>query len=152
MRGKGMPILVNDTSKVLEIKVLEGVSSMFDNPEKYKHLIKSRNTSAGDGGVGSVREVKYYKSITSSDEFNKAVKVYTIVLESYIVAIAGGNTGEDTKMFVDSTVVNLNLQTIRIVDQFIGFYDDVVMGWMHGVVLGTSKDEGNNAMKRSSSK
>jgi len=122
----------------------------FDNPQKYKHFIKSCNMSAGDGGVGSVREVAVvsglpaststerleilddenhilsfrvvggehrlnnYKSVTSVNEFNKEGKVYAIVLESYIVDIPGGNTGEDTKMFVD-TVVKLNLQKLAVV-------------------------------------
>ncbi|XP_022977113.1 abscisic acid receptor PYL2-like isoform X1 [Cucurbita maxima] len=119
----------------------------FDNPQKYKHFIKSCKMSAGDGGVGSIREVTVvsglpaststerleilddekhilsfkvvggehrlnnYRSVTSVNEFNKDGKVYTIVLESYIVDIPEGNTGEDTKMFVD-TVIKLNLQKL----------------------------------------
>ncbi|KAG6739462.1 hypothetical protein POTOM_057059 [Populus tomentosa] len=122
----------------------------FDNPQKYKHFIKSCNMSAGDGGVGSVREVTVvsglpaststerleilddenhilsfrvvggehrlnnYKSVTSVNELNKEGKVYAIVLESYIVDIPEGNTGEDTKMFVD-TVVKSNLQKLAAV-------------------------------------
>jgi abscisic acid receptor (PYR/PYL family) len=106
--------------------------------------------SAGDGGVGSIREVTVvsgipaststerleilddenhilsfrvvggehrlnnYKSVTSVNEFNKEDKVYTIVLESYIVDIPDGNTVEDTEMFVD-TVVKLNLQKLAVV-------------------------------------
>jgi abscisic acid receptor (PYR/PYL family) len=42
---------------------------------------------------------------------NKEGKVYTIVLESYIVEIPEGNTAEDTKMFAD-TVVKLNLRKL----------------------------------------
>ncbi|KAK6273879.1 hypothetical protein POUND7_010962 [Theobroma cacao] len=121
----------------------------FENPQKYKHFIKSCNMS-GDGSVGSIREVtvvsgipaststerleilddekhilsfrvvggehrlRNYKSVTSVNEFHKGGKVYTIVLESYIVDIPDGNTGEDTKMFVD-TVVKLNLQKLGVV-------------------------------------
>ncbi|KAG6608383.1 abscisic acid receptor PYL2 [Cucurbita pepo subsp. pepo] len=119
----------------------------FDNPQKYKHFVKSCNMSAGDGGVGSIREVTVvsglpaststerleildeekhilsfrvvggehrlnnYRSVTSVNEFNKDGKIYTVVLESYIVDIPEGNTGEDTKMFVD-TVIKLNLQKL----------------------------------------
>ncbi|KAI4337131.1 hypothetical protein L6164_015580 [Bauhinia variegata] len=123
----------------------------FENPHKYKHFIKSCNMTAGDGGIGSVRQVtvvsglpaststerleildddkhiisfrvvggehrlKNYRSVTSVNEFhNNQGKVYTIVLESYIVDIPEGNTGEDTKMFVD-TVVKLNLQKLGVV-------------------------------------
>ncbi|KAK6772986.1 hypothetical protein RDI58_028224 [Solanum bulbocastanum] len=129
----------------------------FDNPEKYKHFIKSCRIVSGDGGVGSIREVTVvsgipaststerleilddekhilsfrvvggehrltnYKSVTSVNEFNKNGKIYTIVLESYIVDIPEGNTGEDTKMFTD-TVVKLNLQKLAL----------VAMSAMHG--------------------
>ncbi|KAL6980056.1 Abscisic acid receptor pyl2 [Sarracenia purpurea var. burkii] len=122
----------------------------FDNPQKYKHFIKSCVVTAGDGGVGSVREVTVisglpaststerleilddekrilsfrvvggehrlnnYQSVTSVNEFRREGKVYTVVLESYIVDIPEGNTGEDTKMFVD-TVVKLNLQKLGVV-------------------------------------
>lgn len=122
----------------------------FENPQKYKHFIKSCNMTTGDGGVGSIREVTVvsglpaststerleilddhnrvlsfrvvggehrlnnYRSVTSVNEFNKEGKVYTIVLESYIVDIPEGNTGEDTKMFVD-TVVKLNLQKLGVI-------------------------------------
>ncbi|GAA0159295.1 hypothetical protein Leryth_016416 [Lithospermum erythrorhizon] len=123
----------------------------FDNPQKYKHFIKSSRMISGDGGVGSVREVTVisglpaststerleilddekhilsfrvvggehrlnnYRSVTSVNEFVKDDgRVYTIVLESYIVDIPEGNTIEDTKMFTD-TVVKLNLQKLSVV-------------------------------------
>ena len=123
----------------------------FDNPQRYKHFIKSCNMS-GDGGVGSMREVTVvsglpastsverleildedkhvlsfrmvggdhrlnnYRSVTSVNEFrnkNDGDKVYTVVIESYIVDTPEGNTTEDTKMFVD-TVVKLNLQKLAV--------------------------------------
>ncbi|RDX70388.1 Abscisic acid receptor PYL2, partial [Mucuna pruriens] len=120
----------------------------FQNPQKYKHFIKSCNMRSGDGGVGSIREVtvvsglpaststerleildddkhllsfcvvggehrlQNYRSVTSVNEFKRNDgKVYTIVLESYVVDIPEGNTGVDTKMFAD-TVVKLNLQKL----------------------------------------
>ncbi|KAK7410135.1 hypothetical protein VNO78_00676 [Psophocarpus tetragonolobus] len=119
----------------------------FENPQKYKHFVKSCNMRSGDGGVGSIREVTVvsglpaststerleilddhnhllsfrvvggehrlhnYRSVTSVNEFNRDGKLYTIVLESYVVDIPPGNTREDTKMFVD-TVVKLNLQKL----------------------------------------
>ncbi|XP_073129543.1 abscisic acid receptor PYL2 [Henckelia pumila] len=121
----------------------------FDNPQRYKHFIKSCRV-IGDGGVGSIREVTVvsglpaststerleilddenhvlsfrvvggehrlnnYRSVTSVNDFNKNGKLYTIVLESYIVDIPQGNTEEDTKMFTD-TVVKLNLQKLGLV-------------------------------------
>ena len=64
--------------------------------------------------VGGEHRLNNYRSVTSVNEFNKEGKVYTIVLESYIVDIPEGNTGEDTKMFTD-TVVKLNLQKLGVV-------------------------------------
>ncbi|KAI4316537.1 hypothetical protein L6164_024513 [Bauhinia variegata] len=64
--------------------------------------------------VGGEHRLKDYRSVTSVNEFHDRDKVYTIVLESYIVDIPEGNTGEDTKMFVD-TAVKLNLQKLGVV-------------------------------------
>ncbi|XP_077228377.1 PYR1-like 2 [Tasmannia lanceolata] len=64
--------------------------------------------------VGGEHRLRNYRSVTSVNEFSKDGKVYTIVLESYVVEIPEGNTGEDTKMFVD-TVVKLNLQKLGVV-------------------------------------
>ncbi|KAJ0964652.1 hypothetical protein J5N97_025790 [Dioscorea zingiberensis] len=121
----------------------------FDNPQRYKHFVKSCTLTHGDGNtVGSVREVSVisglpaststerleildddrhilsfrvtggehrlnnYKSVTSVNEFvGEDGRVYTIVLESYVVDVPEGNTEEDTKMFAD-TVVRLNLQKL----------------------------------------
>nr|GMC46890.1 abscisic acid receptor PYL2-like [Ipomoea batatas] len=38
----------------------------FDNPQKYKHFIKSCRMVSGDGGVGSVREVTVVSGIPAS--------------------------------------------------------------------------------------
>ncbi|KAK9689973.1 hypothetical protein RND81_09G095400 [Saponaria officinalis] len=125
----------------------------FDNPQTYKHFIKSC-TMKGDLAVGSVRDVtvisgipaetsterlemlddqrrvisfkvlggehrlKNYCSVTSVNEISQKGKVYTIVLESYIVDIPEGNTAEDTKMFAD-TVVKLNLQKLTELTEMI---------------------------------
>lgn len=73
--------------------------------------------------VGGEHRLNNYQSVTSVNEFAGSGdgRVYTIVLESYIVDIPEGNTGEDTKMFVD-TVVKLNLQKLAV----------VAMASMHG--------------------
>lgn len=64
--------------------------------------------------VGGEHRLNNYLSVTSVNEFKKEEKVYTIVIESYIVDIPEGNTVEDTKMFTD-TVVKLNLQKLGVV-------------------------------------
>ncbi|ESQ50292.1 hypothetical protein EUTSA_v10002167mg [Eutrema salsugineum] len=112
----------------------------FDNPQCYKHFIKSCRLLIVISGlpaststerlefldddhrvlsfrvVGGEHRLNNYKSVTSVNEFlnQDSDKVYTVVLESYTVDIPEGNTVEDTKMFVD-TVVNLNLQKLGVV-------------------------------------
>ncbi|KAH6774200.1 PYR1-like 2 [Perilla frutescens var. hirtella] len=131
------------------VEVVWPLVRRFDNPQRYKHFVKSCRLF-GDGGVGSIREVAVvsgipastsverleilddnnhiisfrvvggehrlnnYRSVTSVNEFKRDGRAYTVVLESYIVDIPAGNTGEDTKMFTD-TVVKLNLQKLGVV-------------------------------------
>ncbi|KAL0341923.1 UNVERIFIED_CONTAM: Abscisic acid receptor PYL2 [Sesamum calycinum] len=72
--------------------------------------------------VGGEHRLKDYQSVTSVNEVISEVnKVYSVVLESYVVEIPEGNTSEDTKMFVD-TIVKLNLQKLR----------DVAMASLYG--------------------
>ncbi|KAL6556671.1 Abscisic acid receptor pyl2 [Orobanche gracilis] len=65
--------------------------------------------------VGGEHRLNNYRSVTSVNELKKRDgKIYTIVLESYIVDIPEGNTAEDTRLFTD-TVVKLNLQKLGVV-------------------------------------
>ncbi|EYU20364.1 hypothetical protein MIMGU_mgv1a019901mg [Erythranthe guttata] len=100
----------------------------FDNPQRYKHFIKSCRLAAGDGGVGSIREVTVVSGLPAStsterleilDEENHVLSFRVVGgehrLNNYrVVDIPEGNTGEDTKMFTD-TVVKLNLQKLGVV-------------------------------------
>lgn len=64
--------------------------------------------------VGGEHRLKDYNSITSVNELlnEEEERVYTVVLESYVVEIPEGNTREDTRLFAD-TIVKLNLQKLR---------------------------------------
>ncbi|XP_010471346.1 PREDICTED: abscisic acid receptor PYL3 [Camelina sativa] len=69
--------------------------------------------------LGGEHRLNNYRSVTSVNEFvvlekDKKKRVYSVVLESYIVDIPKGNTEEDTRMFVD-TVVKSNLQNLAAV-------------------------------------
>ncbi|KAG8381822.1 hypothetical protein BUALT_Bualt05G0012800 [Buddleja alternifolia] len=64
--------------------------------------------------VGGEHRLNNYRSVTSVNGFKRDGKIYTVVLESYIVDIPEGNTAEDTKMFTD-TVVKFNLQKLGVV-------------------------------------
>ncbi|KAF5748311.1 hypothetical protein HS088_TW04G00263 [Tripterygium wilfordii] len=106
MRGDG------GVGSIREVTVVSGLPASTSTErleilDDEKHILSFRV-------VGGEHRLKNYKSVTSVNEFNKDGKVYTIVLESYIVDIPEGNTKEDTKMFVD-TVVKLNLQKLGVV-------------------------------------
>ncbi|MED6159527.1 Abscisic acid receptor pyl2 [Stylosanthes scabra] len=100
---------------VREVTIVSGLPASTSTErleilDDEKHLLSFRV-------VGGEHRLQNYRSVTSVNEFkekNNNEKVYTIVLESYVVDIPEGNTGEDTKMFVD-TVVKLNLQKLGVV-------------------------------------
>ncbi|OVA11349.1 Polyketide cyclase/dehydrase [Macleaya cordata] len=106
MRGDG------GVGSIREVTVISGLPASTSTErleilDDEKHILSFRV-------VGGEHRLINYRSVTSVKEFTKEGKVYTIVLESYIVDIPEGNTGEDTKMFVD-TVVKLNLQKLAAV-------------------------------------
>lgn len=97
---------------IREVTVISGLPASTSTErlellDDEKHILSFRV-------VGGEHRLNNYLSVTSVNEFNKDGKVYTIVLESYIVDIPEGNTVEDTKMFTD-TVVKLNLQKLSVV-------------------------------------
>lgn len=106
MRGDG------GVGSIREVTVVSGLPASTSTErleilDDEKHVLSFRV-------VGGEHRLKNYRSVTSVNEFRKEGRVYTIVLESYIVDIPEGNTEEDTKMFVD-TVVKLNLQKLGVV-------------------------------------
>lgn len=106
MRGDG------GVGSIREVTVVSGLPASTSTErleilDDDKHVLSFRV-------VGGEHRLQNYRSVTSVNEFHKEGKVYTIVLESYIVDIPEGNTEEDTKMFVD-TVVKLNLQKLGVV-------------------------------------
>ncbi|XP_027347168.1 abscisic acid receptor PYR1-like [Abrus precatorius] len=125
----------------------------FDNPQAYKHFIKSCHVKEGfELTVGCTRDVnvisglpaatstekldlldddrhvigftivggdhrlRNYRSVTSVHGFERDGKIWTVVLESYVVDVPEGNTEEDTRLFAD-TVVKLNLQKLASVTE-----------------------------------
>ncbi|XP_061346694.1 abscisic acid receptor PYR1-like [Gastrolobium bilobum] len=125
----------------------------FDNPQAYKHFIKSCQVKEGfKMTVGCTRDVnvisglpaatsterldlldderhvigftivggehrlRNYHSVTSVHGFERDGKIWTVVLESYVVDVPEGNTEEDTRLFAD-TVVKLNLQKLASITE-----------------------------------
>lgn len=132
----------------------------FDNPQAYKHFIKSCHVKEGfELAVGCTRDVnvisglpaatsterldildddrhvigftivggdhrlRNYRSVTSVHGFEKDGKIWTVVLESYVVDVPEGNTEEDTRLFAD-TVVKLNLQKLASVTEGMNGHGD----------------------------
>ncbi|KAL3499890.1 hypothetical protein ACH5RR_038983 [Cinchona calisaya] len=66
--------------------------------------------------IGGEHRLKNYRSVTTAHEFDRDGRIWTVVLESYIVDVPEGNTEEDTRLFAD-TVVRLNLQKLASVTE-----------------------------------
>ncbi|XP_050230849.1 abscisic acid receptor PYR1 [Mercurialis annua] len=131
--------------------VVWSIARRFDEPQIYKHFIKSCVVEPGfTMTVGSTRDVhvisglpaatsterldilyddrhvtgftiiggdhrlRNYRSITTVHGFQRDGKIWTVVLESYVVDVPEGNSEEDTRLFAD-TVVKLNLQKLASV-------------------------------------
>lgn len=64
--------------------------------------------------IGGEHRLRNYSSVTTVHEIEREGKIWTVVLESYVVDVPDGNTEEDTRLFAD-TVVKLNLQKLASV-------------------------------------
>ncbi|KAI3956149.1 hypothetical protein MKW92_021793 [Papaver armeniacum] len=107
-RGDGKSV-----GSIRELTVISGVPASTSNErleilDDEKHILIFRV-------IGGEHRLNNYRSVMSVKEFiTNEGNVYTVVLESYIVDIPEGNTGDDTKVFAD-TVVKLNLQKLAAV-------------------------------------
>ncbi|KFK28471.1 hypothetical protein AALP_AA7G000600 [Arabis alpina] len=66
--------------------------------------------------IGGEHRLTNYKSVTTVHRFEKENRIWTVVLESYVVDMPEGNSEDDTRMFAD-TVVKLNLQKLATVSE-----------------------------------
>ncbi|EOA34502.1 hypothetical protein CARUB_v10022043mg [Capsella rubella] len=102
---------------IREVSVVSGLPAstsveMLEALDEEKRILSFRV-------LGGEHRLNNYRSVTSVNEFvvldqKDKKRVYSVVLESYIVDIPKGNTEEDTRMFVD-TVVKSNLQNLAAV-------------------------------------
>ncbi|URE24876.1 hypothetical protein MUK42_16870 [Musa troglodytarum] len=121
------------------VAVVWAVVRRFDKPQAYKHFVRSCRLVCGDGGVGTLREVRVvsglpailddehhvlsfrvvggehrlanYRSVTTLHPDTAGAAEGTVVVESYLVDVPPGNTRDDTRLFVD-TIVRCNLQSL----------------------------------------
>ncbi|KAK6275142.1 hypothetical protein POUND7_004851 [Theobroma cacao] len=66
--------------------------------------------------IGGEHRLRNYRSVTTVHGFQRDGRIWTTVLESYVVDVPEGNTEEDTRLFAD-TVVKLNLQKLATVTE-----------------------------------
>ncbi|MCL7039530.1 hypothetical protein MKW94_008921 [Papaver nudicaule] len=92
-----------------EVSVISGLPAETST-ERLDILDDDRHVT-GFSIIGGDHRLRNYKSVTSVNEFKSLDRIWTVVLESYVVDVPQGNTDEDTRMFAD-TVIRLNLQKL----------------------------------------
>ncbi|KAG6471309.1 hypothetical protein ZIOFF_066954 [Zingiber officinale] len=134
---------VNVQYAAAPVPVVWSLVRRFDRPQDYKQFLRDCDLRAGDGGVGSVREVTVVSGLpaeTSTERldaldeerhlmsftvlggdhrlanYRSTITLHgrgegTVVVESYVVDVPQGNTGEETCFFAD-TIVRCNLKAL----------------------------------------
>ncbi|KAK7853733.1 abscisic acid receptor PYR1 [Quercus suber] len=97
-----------------EVNVISGLPAETSS-ERLDMLDDDRRVT-GFSITGGEHRLRNYRSVTSVHGFERDGKIWTVVLESYVVDVPEGNTEEDTRLFAD-TVVKLNLQKLASVTQ-----------------------------------
>ncbi|XWS38746.1 hypothetical protein CRYUN_Cryun19dG0156700 [Craigia yunnanensis] len=108
---EGVQMVVGCTRDVNVISGLPAATST----EKLDILDDDRQVT-GFSIIGGEHRLRNYRSVTTVHGFERDGRIWTIVLESYVVDIPEGNTEEDTRLFAD-TVVKLNLQKLASVTE-----------------------------------
>ncbi|KAJ8754438.1 hypothetical protein K2173_002889 [Erythroxylum novogranatense] len=105
----GFTIAVGSTRDVNVISGLPAATSTerLDILDDERHVL-------GFSIIGGEHRLRNYRAVTTVHEFERDRRIWTVVLESYVVDVPEGNTEEDTRLFAD-TVVKLNLQKLASV-------------------------------------
>lgn len=97
-----------------DVNVISGLPAATST-ERLDILDDDRHVT-GFSIIGGEHRLRNYRSVTTVYGFEGDGKIWTVVLESYIVDVPEGNTEEDTRLFAD-TVVKLNLQKLASVTE-----------------------------------
>ncbi|PSS11629.1 Abscisic acid receptor like [Actinidia chinensis var. chinensis] len=97
-----------------EVNVISGLPATAST-ERLDLLDEDRHAT-GFSIIGGEHRLKNYRSVTTVHEFQRDGRIWTVVLESYVVDVPEGNSEEDTHLFAD-TVVKLNLQKLAAVTE-----------------------------------
>ncbi|KAG6788641.1 hypothetical protein POTOM_004714 [Populus tomentosa] len=112
-----------------DVNVISGLPAATST-ERLDILDDERQVT-GFSIIGGEHRLKNYRSATTVHGFERAGKIWTVVLESYVVDVPEGNNEEDTRLFAD-TVVKLNLQKLASVAEVLARDGDA----RGGVALG----------------
>lgn len=97
-----------------DVSVISGLPAATST-ERLDLLDEGRRVT-GFSIIGGDHRLRNYRSVTSVHGMEREGKIWTVVLESYVVDVPEGNTEEDTRLFAD-TVVKLNLQKLAAVSE-----------------------------------
>ncbi|KAF6151338.1 hypothetical protein GIB67_040611 [Kingdonia uniflora] len=106
------PIPIITVGCLRDVNVISGLPAATST-ERLDILDDDRHVT-GFSIIGGEHRLRNYRSVTTVNEFRSTAegeKIWTVVLESYVVDVPEGNTENDTRMFAD-TVVRLNLQKL----------------------------------------
>ncbi|KAK6947426.1 Polyketide cyclase/dehydrase [Dillenia turbinata] len=98
-----------------DVTVISGLPAATST-ERLDILDDDRHVT-GFSIIGGEHRLRNYRSVTTVHEFEReGNKIWTVVLESYVVDVPEGNSEEDTRLFAD-TVIKLNLQKLASVSE-----------------------------------
>lgn len=107
-----------------DVNVISGLPA--ETSTERLDLLDDDRRVTGFSITGGEHRLRNYRSVITVHGFERDGKIWTVVLESYIVDVPDGNTEDDTRLFAD-TVVKLNLQKLASVTEGIardGHTDD----------------------------
>lgn len=99
-----------------DVNVISGLPA--NTSTERLDLLDDEKYVTGFSIIGGEHRLRNYRSVTSVHGFERDGRIWTVVLESYVVDVPEGNTEEDTRLFAD-TVVKLNLQKLASVAEAI---------------------------------
>ncbi|XP_009347384.2 abscisic acid receptor PYR1 [Pyrus x bretschneideri] len=97
-----------------DVNVISGLPAATST-ERLDLLDEDRHVT-GFSIIGGEHRLRNYRSVTTVHGFDRDGRIWTVVLESYVVDVPEGNSEEDTRLFAD-TVVKLNLQKLASVTE-----------------------------------
>ncbi|GKU95749.1 hypothetical protein SLEP1_g9071 [Rubroshorea leprosula] len=97
-----------------DVNVISGLPA--DTSTERLDILDDARHVFGFSIIGGEHRLRNYRSVTTVHGFEREGRIWTLVLESYVVDVPEGNTEEDTRLFAD-TVVKLNLQKLAAVTE-----------------------------------